>query len=84
MDRKVVGRERTVKLEHLVHKAQRCIALHFAYDAEFVHAARQAGAQWSASQRCWWTPNAPEKLQAIFSAFKGKAWVDMLDAYLSE
>ncbi len=77
MDKKVVERERAVKLEHLVHKAQRCIALHFAYDAELVHAARQAGATWSASHRCWWTPNAPEHLQAIFAAFKGKAWVDM-------
>lgn len=77
MDNKPVEREQTVKLEHLVHKAQRCIALHFAYDAELVHAARQAGAKWSASHRCWWTPNAPEHLQAIFAAFKGKAWVDM-------
>lgn len=77
MDKKVVERERAVKLEHLVHKAQRCIALHFAYDAELVHAARQAGAKWSASHRCWWTPNGPEHLQAIFAVFKGKAWVNM-------
>ncbi len=77
MDKKPVEREQTVKLEHLVHKAQRCIAVHFAYDAELVHAAKQAGAKWSASHRCWWTPNAPEHLQAIFAAFKGKAWVDM-------
>jgi len=77
MDKRAVERERAVKLEHLVHKAQRCIALHFAYDAELVHAARQAGATWSASHHCWWTPNAREQLQAIFAAFKGKAWVDM-------
>ncbi|MBL7981465.1 MAG: tyrosine-type recombinase/integrase [Flavobacteriales bacterium] len=77
MDKKVVERERAVKLEHLVHNAQRCIALYFAYDAELVHAAKQAGAKWSATHRCWWTPNAPEHLQAIFAAFKGKAWVDM-------
>ncbi len=77
MDKKVDGRERAVKLEHLVHKAQRCIALQFPYDAALVQAAKQAGAKWSASHRCWWTPNAPEHLQAIFAAFKGKAWVDM-------
>lgn len=77
MDMKTVARERAVMPEHLMHKAQRCIALQFAYDAELVRTARQAGAQWSASHRCWWTPNGPEHLQAIFAAFKGKAWVDM-------
>ena len=69
--------EHAVKLEHLVHKAQRCIALHFPYDAALVQAAKQAGAKWSSTHRCWWSPNGPEHLQAIFAAFKGKAWVDM-------
>ncbi|MFN6115117.1 MAG: site-specific tyrosine recombinase/integron integrase [Flavobacteriales bacterium] len=77
MDKKVVEREQAVKLEHLVHKAERCIALHFPYDATLVQAAKQAGAKWSGTHRCWWTPNGPEHLQAIFAAFKGKAWVDM-------
>lgn len=77
MDKKVVEREHAVKLEHLVHKAERCIALHFPYDATLVQAAKQAGAKWSGTHRCWWTPNNPEHLQAIFAAFKGKAWVDM-------
>lgn len=77
MDKKVVEREQAVKLEHLVHKAQRCIALRFPYDAALVQAAKQAGARWSNTHRCWWTPNGPEHLQAIFAAFKGKAWVDM-------
>ena len=69
--------EHAVRLEHLVHKAQRCIALHFPYNAVLVQAAKQAGAQWSNTHQCWWTPNGPEHLQAIFAAFKGKAWVDM-------
>ncbi|MEZ4758164.1 MAG: site-specific integrase, partial [Flavobacteriales bacterium] len=77
MDKKVVEREQAVQLEHLVHKAQRCIALRFPYDAALVQAAKQAGARWSNTHRCWWTPNGPEHLQAIFAAFKGKAWVDM-------
>lgn len=77
MDRKVGEREQAVKLEHLVHKDQRCIALQFPYDAALVQLAKQAGAKWSGTHRCWWTPNSPEHLQAIFAAFKGKAWVDM-------
>jgi site-specific recombinase XerD len=77
MDGKAVDQEREVRLEHLVHKAQRCIALRFPYDAALVKVAKQAGARWSNTHRCWWTPNTPEQLQAILTAFKSKAWVDM-------
>lgn len=77
MDKNLVKQEHVVKLEHLVHKAQRCIALRFPYNAALIQAAKQAGAKWSGAERCWWTPNSPEHLQAIFAAFKGRAWVDM-------
>ncbi|MBK6629275.1 MAG: tyrosine-type recombinase/integrase [Flavobacteriales bacterium] len=75
MDEKAI--DRAVQLEHLVHHARRCIALHFPYDAELIAAAKHAGARWSRTHRCWYTPNAPEHIQAIFTAFKGRAWVDM-------
>ncbi|HMQ75718.1 MAG TPA: tyrosine-type recombinase/integrase [Flavobacteriales bacterium] len=75
MDEKAI--DRAVRLEHLVHHAQRCIALHFPFDAGLIAAAKHAGARWSKTHRCWYTPNAPEHLQEIFTAFKGKAWVDM-------
>lgn len=65
-----------VKLRHLIHKGQRCIALDFPYDTTLITAAKEAGAKWSATERCWHVPNGPEQLKAIFSAFKGKAWVD--------
>jgi hypothetical protein len=71
------GVKRTVVLEHLVHDAKRCIALVFPYDATLIAAAKQAGAKWSASHKCWYVPNAPEHIRAIFAAFKGVAWVDM-------
>ncbi len=77
MYKNLVKKEHAVKLEHLVHKAQRCIALRFPYNSALIQAAKQAGAKWSGTQRCWWTPNSPEHLQAIFAAFKGTAWVDM-------
>ncbi len=75
MDEKAI--DRAVQLEHLVHHARRCIALHFPYDAELIAAAKHAGARWSRTHRCWYTPNAPEHIKAIFGAFKGRAWVDM-------
>lgn len=77
MDKQAVDRAVSVKLEHLVHQAQRCIALRFPYDKTLIAAAKKAGAKWSGTHRCWYTPNAPEHLQAIFAAFKGVAWVDM-------
>lgn len=79
MDKQADDRPGSVTLAHLVHKDQRCIALHFPYDAALITAARKAGAKWSRTHRCWWTPNSPEHLKAIFDAFKGLAWVDMND-----
>lgn len=69
--------KRTVVLEHLVRGGERCIALNCPYDAELIAAAKKAGARWSATHKCWYTPNGPHELKAIFTAFKGVAWVDM-------
>ena len=77
MDKETVIQKLDVKLEHLTHQAQRCIALRFPYDTLMIAAAKHAGAKWSNTHRCWWTPNTPEHLKAIFAAFKGVAWVDM-------
>lgn len=77
MDNRPKQQTEPVLLEHLVHRAQRCIALRFPYDAALVAAAKEAGAEWSQTHRCWYMPNTPEHLQAIFTAFKGKAGVDM-------
>jgi integrase/recombinase XerD len=77
MDKKTTDRMVQVKLEHLVHDSARCIALRFPYDTGLIAAAKQLGAKWSVTKRCWYTPNSPEHLKAIFAAFKGLAWVDM-------
>ncbi|MBK9148244.1 MAG: site-specific integrase [Flavobacteriales bacterium] len=77
MARSTSAKEKSVKLEHLVHKDQRCIALHFPYDSALIAAAKRAKATWSGTHRCWYLPNTPENLKGIFDAFKGLAWVDM-------
>ncbi|MBL7963203.1 MAG: site-specific integrase [Flavobacteriales bacterium] len=74
MDKKSVD---PVLLEQLVHRGQRCIALRFPFNPLSIAAAKQAGAKWSQTHRCWYTPNTPGNLKAIFTAFKGLAWVDM-------
>lgn len=68
---------RTVRLEHLVHDAKRCIGIACPYDTKLIAAAKQAGARWSATHKRWYTPNTPEDLKNIFTAFKGVAWVDI-------
>ena len=69
-------RSNLVKLRHLIHKGQRCIALDFPYDTALIAAAKEAGAKWSATERCWHVPNGPEHIKTLFRVFKGKAWVD--------
>ncbi len=77
MDAKAVTSAKTVRLEHLVHHGVRCIAILFPYDPTLNAAVKPTGAKWSGTHRCWHLPNAPEHLKAIFTAFKGLAWVDM-------
>lgn len=67
---------KAVVLDALEHNGQRRIALRFPYDTALIAAAKQAGAQWSRSQRCWHLPNTPEHLRGIFQVFKGLAWVE--------
>jgi integrase/recombinase XerD len=76
MDKKVDKQATTVRLEHLTYKGQPCIALRFPYETGLIVAAKSAGARWSATNKCWHTPNTPEQLRGIFAAFKGLAWVD--------
>jgi site-specific recombinase XerD len=67
----------SVRLEHMVHDAERCIGIAFPYDLKLIAAAKMAGARWSATHKRWYTSNTPEDLRNIFAAFKGVAWVDM-------
>lgn len=66
----------TVRLEHLVHATEHCIAIAFPYNTELIAAAKKAEAKWSKTQKRWYTPNTPEHLRTIFQVFKGLAWVD--------
>jgi site-specific recombinase XerD len=65
-----------VRLSAIAHQGERRIALHFPYDPVLIAAAKSAGAKWSATLKCWHVPNGREHITALFSAFKGKAWVD--------
>jgi len=65
-----------IKLELLIRNGERRIALRFPYNIELITIAKQLGATWSATDRCWHVANGREHVSVVFSAFKGKAWVD--------
>ncbi|MBK8338993.1 MAG: site-specific integrase [Flavobacteriales bacterium] len=66
----------SVRLAAITHNSERRIALRFPYDAALISVAKSAGAQWSATHKCWHVPNGREHISALFKVFKGKAWVD--------
>lgn len=68
---------KTITLDHLRHKGTQNIRIDYAFDRELNDLSKTAGAKWSYSNKCWYLENTPENLKKIFSAFKGKAWVDM-------
>ena len=65
-----------VRLSAIVHKGERRIALQFPYDLALIAAAKELGAKWSATHKCWHIPNGRDHIASVFRAFKGKAWVD--------
>jgi integrase/recombinase XerD len=65
-----------VKVLPLQIEGEEHIALHFPYDASLITVAKELKAAWSASRRCWHLRNGKGRLAEVFSAYKGKAWVD--------
>ncbi len=68
---------KTVQLQHLQHRGQRCLAIRFPYDSALAASAKAAGAIWSGTNKTWYLPNENGALDKVFNAFKGKAWVDI-------
>lgn len=66
----------TVVVKPIEHKGRACFGLYFPYNSDLITSAKSIGCVWSASKKCWYLPNNPENLSAIFDAFRGKAWVD--------
>ena len=60
----------------ILHEKEKRLGLYFPYDQELIACAKEAGARWSNSLRCWHMPDGGESMKAVFAAFKGKAWVN--------
>ncbi|MBK9759068.1 MAG: tyrosine-type recombinase/integrase [Flavobacteriales bacterium] len=66
----------TIKLEAVYHEKVKRIALRFPYDAELIKLAKQLGAKWSQTHKCWHVVDGSASLKAVYAKFKGHAWVD--------
>lgn len=67
----------TITLNQGVHRDKQQLFIQFSYDNVLIDAVRTLGnAKWSATHKCWYVENNPENLKRLFSAFKGKAFLD--------
>ena len=67
---------KSIILDHLRHKGIQQIRIDFPFNTTLNEAAKSTGAKWSYTNKCWCIENTKENLQKIFSAFKGKVWID--------
>jgi len=65
-----------VKLEALYKDGVKRIALRFKYHKELIALAKEAGAQWSNTERCWHVENGSPSLKKVYAVFMGSAWVE--------
>jgi site-specific recombinase XerD len=72
----ITGKALTVKLEAVYHERAKRIALRFPYDADLIKRAKEAGARWSQTHKCWHVADGSASLKAVYAQFKGHAWVD--------
>ena len=67
---------KSIILDHLRHKGIQQIRIDFPFNTALNEAAKLTGAKRSYTNKCWRIENTKENLQKIFSAFKGKEWID--------
>jgi len=66
-----------ITLKRIQHRKGNQIGLYFTYDDDLKKVVRtNLKATWSQTLNCWYLLNNPNNLRRIFSAFKGKAFVD--------
>lgn len=63
-----------VELDNLQYQGADQISIRFAYNDVLISRVRTLkGRKWSASKKCWYVPDTPEHLAAIYKIMKGKA-----------
>ncbi len=65
-----------VRLAPGKHRQRRVVWIHFTYNRPIHQLVKQAGAQWSQTNQCWYMPAVKGAINKLFQALKGVAWVD--------
>lgn len=67
----------TITIKVLKHRDANQLGLFFAYNANLLKLVRTLDeASWSHTLRCWYLPNTPDNLRAVFRVFRGHAKID--------
>jgi site-specific recombinase XerD len=67
----------TVTIKPLEIENKPVLGLFFPFNETLKSIAKNNGALWNASARCWWMPETKSNLDLLFSIYKGKAWLDI-------
>jgi integrase/recombinase XerD len=65
-----------VIFKRLTHKNKSCIGLYFKNEASLNEIARQLGATWSNTHKCWYIINNPKNFKQALELFRTKGYVD--------
>jgi integrase/recombinase XerD len=65
-----------VILRPLIHENKHCLGLFFRHNLALNDLARQLGATWSSSNKCWYIANNPNNFRKAIELFRTKAYVD--------
>ena len=69
--------QKTIIIKPLTHKGAEHYGLYFKYDSQLIACAREAGCQFSYSNKCWYIPINQTNLNKLFTSFKEQAWLDL-------
>lgn len=76
---------KTITVKRLVHRGEKCLALFFPKDDELQSLVRTIpSARWTMTHKCWLINDNKAGFDALFSAFKGTAWVDITELRKTE
>ena len=76
--------QKSVTVSRREIRGERILVLTFPYDHDLVNIAKDLGASWNHSQRCWEIYERRNSLNQVFSAFKSNAWVNYAQAVSPE
>lgn len=67
----------TIIIKPLTHRNLEWFGLFFPINDELIAIAKSISCRYSAQNKCWLLPRSSQNLNRLFTAYKGKAWLDI-------